>query len=102
MIVIKFGGTSVQDSFWIDKAIDITNSMIDRAPVLVASAMAKTTDRLINIANCSFQKNKEGIIETIDILKKVHIDAAEAFLTGENLAAALKSLNTLFDHLSYL
>ena len=102
MIVIKFGGTSVQDSFWMDKAIDITNSMIDRAPVLVASAMAKTTDRLINIANCSFQKNKEGIIETIDILKKVHIDAAEAFLTGENLAAALKSLNTLFDQLSSL
>ncbi len=99
MIVLKFGGTSVQDSFWIDKTIDITNNKIDKSPVLVASAMAKTTDRLVNIANFSAQKNKDGILETIDILKKVHLDAANAFLTGKNLETALSSLNTLFDQL---
>lgn len=99
MIVLKFGGTSVMDSYWMDRTIDITYSQIEKAPVLVSSAMAKTTDRLIAIANFSAQKNKEGILETIDILKKVHTDAANDFLTGSNLDKAAESLDSLFNQL---
>ncbi len=99
MIVLKFGGTSVKDSYWIDKTIDITNNQIDRAPVLVSSAMSKVTDKLISIGKFAEEKNKDSIIEAIDALKKMHFDAANEFLTGKNLEKASESLNSLFEQL---
>ena len=90
MIVLKFGGSSVKDSSWIDKALDITSGYLDKSPVMISSAMAKTTDRLVDIADLSFKKDKEGIIQTIDNLKKLHVETAEKFLTSSNLEKALE------------
>ncbi|MCL2481369.1 MAG: aspartate kinase, partial [Spirochaetaceae bacterium] len=80
MIVLKFGGTSVKDSYWIDRTIDITNNQIDKAPVLVSSAISKVTDKLLSIGKFAEEKNSEGIAETIDSLKKIHFDIANEFL----------------------
>ena len=99
MVVLKFGGTSVKDSYWIDRTIDITNKQIDKAPVLVSSAMSKVTDKLISIGKFAEEKNKDGIIETIDSLKKMHFTAANDFLTGKNLEKALEALNGMFEQL---
>jgi aspartate kinase len=60
MIVVKFGGTSVQGPDMIDRALDITASRMDRAPVLVSSAMAKVTDVLVKIALSSAAGDGEG------------------------------------------
>ena len=99
MIVLKFGGTSVQDSKWIDKALDIANSQIESAPLMISSAMGKTTDRLVEIADFAADKNKDGIINNIENLKKTHIDTAESFLSGENLKKAAESISDLFNEL---
>ncbi len=99
MIVLKFGGTSVQDSKWIDKALDIANSQIESAPLMISSAMGKTTDRLVEIADFAADKNKDGIINNIENLKKTHIDTAEIFLSGENLKKAAESITDLFNEL---
>ena len=99
MIVLKFGGTSVQDSKWIDKALDIANSQIESAPLMISSAMGKTTDRLVEIADFAADKNKDGIISNIENLKKTHIDTAEIFLSGENLKKAAESITDLFNEL---
>ena len=99
MIVLKFGGTSVQDNEWIDKAIDIAADQIDSAPLMVSSAMGKTTDRLVEIADFAAGKNKDGIISNIENLKKSHLETAEAFLTGDNLTKASKKITDLFDQL---
>ena len=57
MIVLKFGGTSVQNSEWIDKAIDIAEAQIESAPLMISSAMGKTTDMACrNCRLCSRQK----------------------------------------------
>ncbi|MCL2706036.1 MAG: aspartate kinase [Spirochaetaceae bacterium] len=96
MIVLKFGGTSVKDSYWIDRTIDITNNQIDKAPVLVSSAISKVTDKLLSIGKFAEEKNSEGIAETIDSLKKIHFDIANEFLTGRNFEKAAETLNSLF------
>jgi len=47
MIVAKFGGTSVGDVAAIDRAARIVESMRDKKPVVILSAMAKVTDGLL-------------------------------------------------------
>ena len=47
MIVMKFGGTSVQDAEAIDRAAQIVKERLPQRPVVVVSAMAKVTDQLV-------------------------------------------------------
>ena len=44
MIVMKFGGTSVQDAKAIERAGAIVKGRLEQKPVVVVSAMAKVTD----------------------------------------------------------
>src|SRR5215208_2939872 len=50
MIVAKFGGTSVADAEAIGRLIDIVRRRIVDQPVVVVSALARVTDRLLSLA----------------------------------------------------
>jgi len=50
MIVMKFGGTSVEDAQAIDRALAIVRARQAQKPVVVVSAMAKVTDQLLTMA----------------------------------------------------
>ncbi len=50
MIVMKFGGTSVQDAEAIDRAAAIVRERLVEQPVVVVSALAKFTDQLLAMA----------------------------------------------------
>ena len=47
MIVMKFGGSSVQDAVSIDRVIKIIQERLPHHPVIVVSAMGKTTRNLL-------------------------------------------------------
>ena len=47
MIVMKFGGTSVESSEAIERVAKIVGSRRKQSPVVVVSAMAKVTDQLV-------------------------------------------------------
>ena len=47
MVVVKFGGTSVGAAPQIDQAARIVQSMRDRRPIVVVSAMGGVTDALL-------------------------------------------------------
>ena len=47
MIVMKFGGTSVQDAKAISRVSQIVQGRLADRPVVVVSAMAKVTDALL-------------------------------------------------------
>ena len=51
MIVMKFGGTSVESAEAIERVAKIVASRCKRSPVVVVSAMGKTTDELIRLAH---------------------------------------------------
>ena len=85
MIVMKFGGTSVQNAKMMDATLDIVERQIERAPVLVSSAMSKVTDQLQEIAKL-VGDGKEGEAEAIlEAIEKRHLECAREFLAGDVL-----------------
>ncbi|MFZ3210495.1 MAG: lysine-sensitive aspartokinase 3, partial [Terriglobales bacterium] len=46
MIVMKFGGTSVEDAPAIERVAEIVRSRAMEGPVVVVSALARVTDQL--------------------------------------------------------
>ena len=50
MIVMKFGGTSVEDSRGIERLEKIARQRSGEKPVIVVSAMSKVTDQLLATA----------------------------------------------------
>ncbi|MGH9811419.1 MAG: lysine-sensitive aspartokinase 3, partial [Terriglobia bacterium] len=53
MIVMKFGGTSVEDPKAIDRVSAIVEGRLAQQPVVVVSAMAKVTDTLLSMARAA-------------------------------------------------
>ncbi len=96
MIVMKFGGTSVKDAGRMDKVLDIAQAVSDRAPVVVASAMAKVTDTLQSIARLSEQGKEREAKQLLKELKARHVSEAGKFLTAENKEQCFNTLNEYF------
>ena len=53
MIVMKFGGSSVESAAAIRRVAGIVQARLDQRPVVVVSAMGKTTNKLLAIASTS-------------------------------------------------
>jgi aspartate kinase len=102
MIVLKFGGTSVQNAEMIDKTLDITFTRIEKAPILVASAMSKVTDNLIRLTEAAVDGREEEAEKIVAELWERHITAAESFLSGKNLQEAKTRLSEMHRELSSL
>ena len=99
MIVLKFGGSSVQDAARMDRVLDIASDQIGRAPVLVSSAMGKTTDSLVRVSENAVSGNVQAAFDEVERMRKHHTETAEAFLSGANLAEARETLTALLNEL---
>jgi aspartate kinase len=96
---MKFGGTSVQNAGCINKVLSIAQHALDKAPVLVASAMAKVTDTLQNIA-CLAEKGRDKDYRLlVKELKARHISEAESLLAAENRTQCAQTLDQYFSSL---
>ncbi len=102
MIVLKFGGTSVQSAEMIDRALDIASSYLDRAPLLVASAMAQTTDSLVAIRDAAGAGREEEARAILAAQRARHVRTLEELVSGERLEATRERLDRLFAELSSL
>ena len=100
MIVMKFGGTSIRDAEWIDRALDITAGQIHRAPVLVASAMGKTTDLLQQTAHHAGAGEENQAFEIVHQIERAHRSTVESFLTNTTAKLCLAHLDKLFGELT--
>ena len=52
VVVMKFGGTSVEDAAAIRRLIGIVQSRLGAQPVVVVSALARVTDQLLDGKGC--------------------------------------------------
>ncbi len=102
MIVLKFGGTSVESPEKIDRILDIANSQIDRAPVLISSAMGKTTNKIEEIMTYAVLGDRENAYSLTDEIKDLHLKTAESFLTGGILESAHADIVELISQFSSL
>ena len=94
MIVLKFGGTSVQNAAMMDRALDITYNRINDAPILVASAMSKITDTLIKLSAAAADGDGDTAMALLEEIMKRHTSVAKEFLSGSYLEEATKRLDS--------
>jgi len=102
MIVMKFGGTSVQDAAAMDRTLTIAEARLPRAPVLIASAMAKVTDQLQQVARL-VGEGKQGECDTVvAALEERHTACARQFLTPPHRERCLADLAAILEQLRAL
>ncbi len=102
MIVMKFGGTSVQDSAAIDRVAAIVKDRLPQKPAVVVSAMAKVTDQLLATARAAGNGDRKTALELSRALRERHYTTAGELLgTGvfteihSELEAAFEALDDL-------
>ena len=98
MKVLKFGGTSVGSAQCMK---DVAKLIYDGNPkIVVLSAMAGTTNTLVEISDYLYKKNTDGARETIGTLERKYIRVIdELYSTDEYKQKALDVVKGCFDHI---
>ncbi len=78
MIVMKFGGSSVEAAPAIERVVGIVRARLGRRPVVVVSAMGKTTRRLLEIGDAAARGDLGRALELVDELRDFHAREAAA------------------------
>ena len=73
MIVMKFGGTSVESQEAIARVATIVKNYQQQRPVVVVSAMGKTTNKLLQIAREAAAGRREQALAQVDELRLAHL-----------------------------
>jgi aspartate kinase len=103
VIVIKFGGTSVGDADAIARTAAIVRGRLARKPVVVVSALAGTTNALIEIADRSSSGQLIVALSVLEGLRTRHLEVIEELLGGDpRHDEVLSETGVLFDEIAHL
>src|ERR1700729_3014925 len=88
-VVMKFGGTSVEDAAAIKRTGHIVKGRLDKGkrPVVVVSAMAKVTDQLLAAASAAGRGDRAGALAISSRLRHRHCDPSVLLLPADTNAA---------------
>ncbi|HEY1159706.1 MAG TPA: lysine-sensitive aspartokinase 3 [Terracidiphilus sp.] len=97
LVVMKFGGTSVEDPAAIGRTAAIVAGRVaqGKSPVVVVSAMAKVTDQLLRAAAAASQGDRTGALAISSRLRSRHRDTTAALI---KIPADTAALQNLIDH----
>jgi aspartate kinase len=102
LVVMKFGGTSVEDAAAIGRtaAIVAGRAALGKQPVVVVSAMAKVTDHLLRAAAAAALGDRVGALAISSRLRSRHRDTAAELVKDPSGSADLISfIDQKFDSL---
>ena len=102
LVVMKFGGTSVEDAAAIGRTAAIVAGRVaqGKSPVVVVSAMAKVTDQLLRAAEAASLGDRTGALAISSRLRARHRDtAAELVKNAADRAALVSLVDEKFDKL---
>lgn len=102
LVVMKFGGTSVEDPAAIGRTAGIVagRAANGKQPVVVVSAMSKVTDQLLRAASCASVGDRVGALAISSRLRARHRDTASALVTNKaELAELIDFIDQKFDSL---
>ncbi|HYM06965.1 MAG TPA: lysine-sensitive aspartokinase 3, partial [Terriglobales bacterium] len=71
-VVMKFGGTSVEDAAAIRRLCQLVARPSSRRPVVVVSALAKVTDQLMNAGWAAAAGQLDSAREILQVLRRRH------------------------------
>jgi aspartate kinase len=99
LVVMKFGGTSVEDPAAINRTAAIVAGRVaqGKSPVVVVSAMAKVTDQLLRAAAAASAGDRTGALAISSRLRARHRDAAAELVNNSAAAALLTLIDERFD-----
>ena len=100
MIVLKFGGTSVQDTDAVTRAVQVIRRQLSRGEVVVLSAMGKTTNGLLEMARSASSGDIDTAWSIRDGLRDLHLKVARELLTGRRWTNVETSLSRLFQEMT--
>ncbi|HET8546526.1 MAG TPA: lysine-sensitive aspartokinase 3, partial [Bryobacteraceae bacterium] len=83
---MKFGGTSVESAEAITRVVSIVAERLSRRPVVVVSAMGKTTNRLLQIADEAARGNRQHALELTHDLELFHVREARHLVCADDQA----------------
>jgi aspartate kinase len=94
LVVMKFGGTSVEDFAAIERTAAIVAGRVagGNSPVVVVSAMAKVTDQLLRAAAAAAEGDRTGALAISSRLRARHRDTAAGLVQDKTARAALIQL----------
>jgi aspartate kinase len=102
MIVMKFGGTSVQDAAAIDRAAAIVRGRLAEKPVVVVSALSKVTDALLSAGRAAGGGDRDGALDLARGLRERHYNTASELLGTSVFTGFHAELEAEFDALDEL
>ena len=82
-VVMKFGGTSVEDAAAIRRLTQLVQRPSSLRPVVVVSALAKVTDQLMNAGWAAAAGNLDAAREILQVLRQRHETVASSLAKGD-------------------
>ncbi len=102
MIIMKFGGTSIEDAKSIRAVVELIKREQKQQPIVVVSACAGVTDQLLHIADLAAQgKQKEANAEVSNLAVR-HIDIVNNLLSWEAVKHVEQAIRSYTQELTHL
>jgi aspartate kinase len=102
MIVMKFGGTSVESAIAIARVAEIVKTRQEQHPIVVVSAMGKTTNKLLGIAQSALKCRREDYLARIHDLRDYHSREARQIVSLAERTELDRTLDEHFQELTEL
>ncbi len=102
MIVMKFGGSSVESEAAIERVAGIVSECRHLRPIVVVSAMGKTTNRLLEAAQLAVAGDRQAAIEKVESLREFHHTEADGYGAGRIIDEHFQELTELIKGLAIL
>jgi aspartate kinase len=97
MIVMKFGGTSVEDAVAIRRTADIVAARLEQKPVVVVSALARVTDLLLALAKSASAGSLHEALKSLRQLRQRHFSVLSRLAEAKIQAEARADIQVHFD-----
>jgi aspartate kinase len=102
MIVMKFGGSSVESASAIERVAGIVRGALARKPVVVVSAMGKTTQQLLTMGEEAAAGEKDRALEKLQALREMHEREIGALLPASSQGELRQILDGHFGEMADL
>jgi len=102
MIVMKFGGSSIESAEAVKRVAGIVAARADRHPLVVVSAMGKTTDRLLEVGRTAVVGDIDGALAKLDSVREFHAIEAGSVVSPQAEPVIEKHLDEHFQELAEL
>ena len=102
MIIMKFGGTSVEDAAAIKNITAIVRKEIPRRPVVIVSACAGVTNQLLKTAALASKGKKDDALQNVAAIEGRHKNIAKELFDADTAKFLFKHIAVFAEELAAL